>query len=502
MGADCSECINNNKNETKLIPSNNKNNSESNDKYDSNICDNFYCCLKGKLCDISISYFFPEYKNEVFFPEYKNEDKDKVKFKELKKLLERQRELRRINNILENDEQKQNNNIIINDEINGKNSMINQVLEDMCIYGSIMKEQIKEEKKNNPENFIEIKDALNLENEDNELFALGLLAHNLEQDGTEVAIKKQGDQGEDEFEDDTTCLQFISNGMTQRKRYDLHFDFGEQKNEEYLNDQQKYEELKENLKEKLSKDYNISKDKIIVTLPQRGSFRVQVIFQSEEFNNLNLKEFKSKFENDDEFPDLQQLKEINEDAIMSACKLRREQLDSKGNRVDNWGVDELRGNRPYNPPLGWTGIGLKVLGKYDNGDDTWVGMDNSEGEWNVAYHGIGRGQSTSDVKKIVGLIYKGSFKKGSGQVHKDCNDKFHSGKVGEGVYCTPNIETAEEYCGISEINGKSYKTVLMVRVNPDAVRSCNDCNYASDYWVVNGTTDEIRPYRILYKCVN
>jgi hypothetical protein len=290
--------------------------------------------------------------------------------------------------------------------------------------------------------------------------------------------------------------------MTQRKRYDLHFDFGEQKNEEYLNDQQKYEELKDNLKEKLSKDYNISKDKIIVTLPQRGSFRIQVIFQSEEFNNLDLKEFESKFKNDNEFPELQQLKEINEDAIMSACKLTKEQLDSKGNRIKDWGVDELRGNRPYFPPLGWTGIGLKVLGKYDDGDDTWVGMDNSDGEWNVAYHGIGRGQSNSEVKKIVGLIYKGSFKKGSCQVHKDCNDKFHSGKVGEGVYCTPNIKTAEEYCGISEINGKSYKTVLMVRVNPDAVRSCNDCNYASDYWVVNGTTDEIRPYRILYKCVD
>ena len=47
-----------------------------------------------------------------------------------------------------------------------------------------------------------------------------------------------------------------------KKRYHLHFYFGEQENEEYLNDPQKYEELKENLKEKLSKDYKISKDKI------------------------------------------------------------------------------------------------------------------------------------------------------------------------------------------------------------------------------------------------
>ena len=58
------------------------------------------------------------------------------------------------------------------------------------------------------------------------------------------------------------------------------------------------------------------------------------------------------------------------------------------------------------------------------------------------------------------------------------------------------------YAGISDINGKSYKTVLMVRVKPDAIRHCDVCDDSRapyDYWVVNGTTDEIRPYRILYK---
>ena len=38
----------------------------------------------------------------------------------------------------------------------------------------------------------------------------------------------------------------------------------------------------------------------------------------------------------------------------------------------------------------------------------------------------------------------------------------------------------------------------MVRVKPDAIRCCN-CEYAKDYWVVDGTNNEIRPYRILYK---
>ena len=198
----------------------------------------------------------------------------------------------------------------------------------------------------------------------------------------------------------------------------------------------------------MSKDYHISEDKIIITFPQRGSFHVQVIFQSEEFNDLNLDEFKEKFKNDEEFKELSNLKEIHSDVIMGACKLSKNQLDERGNNFDGWAIGEKRGGKPYNSPVGWIGIGLKVLDKYNN--NNWIGCDGDPDEWCVA------------------------------------------------VYCTPNVDTAAGYSGISEINGKSYMTVLMVRVKPSAIRECSD---GGDYWVVNGTTDEIRPYRILYKCL-
>ena len=95
------------------------------------------------------------------------------------------------------------------------------------------------------------------------------------------------------------------NGMINKKKYDLHFELGEKRNEELLNNENEYEKFKENLKKKFSKDYNIPKEKIIVTLPQKGSFHVQLIFQSEDFNNLNKEEFIEKFKNDKEFPELQ-----------------------------------------------------------------------------------------------------------------------------------------------------------------------------------------------------
>ena len=292
--------------------------------------------------------------------------------------------------------------------------------------------------------------------------------------------------------------------MISKKKYDLHFEFGEKRNDELLNNKEEYEKFKSNLKLKLSKDYNIPVDKIIVTFPQKGSFRVQVIFQSDEFNNLDINEFKKKFKNDPEFEELSNLKDIQTDTIVGGCKLSKALLDAKGNRNDGWAIGENRGGKPYDPPIGWNGIGLKVLDKYDNGDNSWIGMNNSPGEWCVAYHGVARGQSSNDVKKVTGLIVQDTFKAGFWQAHANCPDQYHPGKtVGVGVYCTPTIKTAgDQYAGISVINGVKYKTVLMVRVKPEAIRHCDKCSGSRapyNYWVVNGTTDEIRPYRILYK---
>ena len=377
----------------------------------------------------------------------------------------------------------------------------NKILEDICNYGNILKNQIKMEKILNPQRFVDINTALNSTKNDNELFALGLLGKFLQKSGIDVVIEKEKNKNENEEEKDEnlTSLELITTGMTQKIKYDLHFDFGVTKNEIYLVDGNEFEKLKEKIKRKISKDYNIPKNEIIVTYPQKGSLRVQVIFENDKFNDLNLDDFKSKFKNDKEFQELNNLKEIHKDVLISVCKLSKNQLDSRGNRYDGWGENEKRGNMPYDPPKGWIGIGLNVLDKYDNGDNTWIGMENIKGEWCVAYHGVGQLEEPNKVKDIVSKIIRDKFKPGMGQVHEDCDDNNHPGKkVGKGVYCTPHIKTAEDYSGTSEINGQKYKTVLMVRVKPDAIRCCN-CEYAKDYWVVDGTNNEIRPYRILYK---
>jgi len=413
--------------------------------------------------------------------------------------LEKERKKREIekNLILKNQKNFRNKipSVSNNDDNNVK---VKQTLEDMCNYGNLIKKEIEDDKKNAGNKFIYTKDLKSTNYiSDPSIFALGLLAQNLESNGVEAVIEKNPNSSDEEA---ITNLQFILNGLNNKKKYILRFDFGENENEKILEKGEEYDGFVDKLKQKLSRDYGVNPDDIIITYPERGSVQVQIIFQSDEFNDLNTRDFENKFKNEKEFPELKNLKTIHTDVLMGACKLSKNQLDPRGNRQSGWGVNEQRGNKPYFPPLNWTGIGLKVMDKYEN--NLWLGMNNSPGEWCVAYHGVGSGQSSDQVKKITGNIYKGSFKAGWRQLHKECPDKYHPGKkVGEGVYCTPHPETAEQYAGFSEINGKHYKTILMVRIKPEAIRNCDQHldSKNDNYWVINGTTDEIRPYRILYK---
>lgn len=383
------------------------------------------------------------------------------------------------------------------------NDKLNELLDNMCVYGNIEKMQLKAEKQKHPEKFIDTQQALQMEKDDPELFALGLLSSILEENQIETVIEKGDPQNEND-DTITTSMQFLTNGLLGKKKYDLSFDMSDEKAEELIFNEKEFEKFKEALKDKLNKEYGIPKEKIIITFPQKGSFDIQVIFQSDEFNDLDLEDFKDKFKNDDKFTQLYTLKEVHSSLIMGGCRLSKNQLDYRGNRTKDWGVGQKRGREQYYPPEGWIGIGIKVFDKYFN--DKWLDMQNKPGEdeWVVAYHGVGRGQCVRDVNGIPSSIIGMGFKAGKAQEHKNCEDSYHPGnKVGEGVYCTPYINIAEEYAGKSEINGIEYKTVIMVRVKPSARRQCvsHEESRVNKYWVVNGTPDEIRPYRILYKRV-
>ena len=393
-----------------------------------------------------------------------------------------------------------------------KTEKVEEVLEDMCILGSIMKEEIIEEKKKNPEKFISIEEAVKEENKDQNTFCLGVLAQSLEDMGITTAIEKPSSNDTESQDTANTVLQFITNGMLEKKKYDMHFDLGDERNNELLNNKEEQEKFNKKLRKKLSIDYNIPEDKIIITNPQKGSYSVQVIFATDNFNdkNIDINTLKGNCSND-EFKELQSLKEIHSSLIMGGCKLKPEMLDPRGNRESGWGENEKRGGFDYIPPKGWKGFGLKVLGKYDNGNNDWLAYNGNPNEWAIAYHGLGAGGDCKTVEDAAHNVYTGGFKPGGGQAcqnHKNINSRYkpdpndpnndHSKTVGIGVYCSPDPNVMDSYAKYSSTNikGKTYKMGFMMRVKPDKIRISGN---NTTFWVLNGTTDEMRPYRIMIK---
>ena len=103
----------------------------------------------------------------------------------------------------------------------------------MYAMGKIVKDQIIEEKKKNPEKFISIEEATKEENKENSingLFCLGLLAKSLEDQGMITAIEKEKSEKEEDQLAANATLQFLFNGMATKKNFGLNFELGKKRN--------------------------------------------------------------------------------------------------------------------------------------------------------------------------------------------------------------------------------------------------------------------------------
>ena len=183
------------------------------------------------------------------------------------------------------------------------------------------------------------------------------------------------------------------------------------------------------------------------------------------------------------------IKNMNVQPLTGGIKLSPAMFDKRGNRESGWGVGEKRGGKEYLPPTkGYIGHGLNVWNKYDGGNNDWLAYDNNPNEWCVAYHATNLQYAQS--------IMETRLKAGDAQAYAGAEDLNHPGKtVGVGVYCSPDINETEGYGGLCQ----GYKCVFMCRVNPKTVRISKDY---PKYWVVDGTSNDIRPYRLLIKKVN
>ena len=370
---------------------------------------------------------------------------------------------------------------IINKESGGqpaKHCKELETISDMAIMGSITKNYIEVDSSQNPNKYIKVPDAL--KSNEQYYFVLGILAEYLSKQGVTTAIEKkdQNQLSKEKLKEIDTFLQFLINGLSNLKKHELRFEFGWEKDQLILTDIKEQEDFLDELRVALAHGFNIKTNQIVITYPRSGSVLVTIAFRTEDYNNITVDQLKGIFQQ--HAPNLNKIIGIESNLVLDGILLNPELLDSKGNNLNQgWGVGEKRGGRPYYPPSGWLGYGLKVLGKYDKGNNNWISYNGGPGEWCIAYHGATQKNNNNYIKM------------------RDEDDTNHPGnKVGEGVCCSDKPDVLDSEGGIIQVGNKKYIIGFMLRVRPDKIRIAKSNPH---YWVLNGISSEIRPYRILIK---
>lgn len=150
----------------------------------------------------------------------------------------------------------------------------------------------------------------------------------------------------------------------------------------------------------------------------------------------------------------------------------------------------VRGGVEYREPSGWKKFATRVKGTFDNGNNDWLCLDGRPNEWAIAYHG-------TKFATMPGILSTG-LTVGERQAYKDFKDARTGSKIGCGIYCTPNVNTAAEYSPSVEIDGKKMQFVMQCRVRPEAIKRIHEevGRESGAYWLINEPSD-IRPYGVL-----
>ncbi|CAF2386250.1 unnamed protein product [Rotaria sp. Silwood2] len=158
---------------------------------------------------------------------------------------------------------------------------------------------------------------------------------------------------------------------------------------------------------------------------------------------------------------------------------------------------DKRGGYPYYLPIGWYRHALKVVDKYPD-DKLWLGSNNVDGEWPVAFHGT-HGGAVKGIKEKGLLITKHDAMRNEAIEQK--GDYFgrpglyvatHCRGGAHPVYTTPfTIHKSPETI-------ETFRVVFQCRVKPDAFTIHTGPVEIGQAWRFVDP-DAVRPYGILVK---
>lgn len=233
---------------------------------------------------------------------------------------------------------------------------------------------------------------------------------------------------------------------------------------------------------------SVPKNNICIVLNNESKISfIDNLVRTESFHQLSLQTIKNSYPNLNE---LYEFKEIVDDLSNKPFDLIN-YIDFSGNFI----TKKKLYKKVEKGKNEWIGIGLKVLGKYDDGNNKWLTKNS---EWAIAYHGVGGKLSPKQVEEKLKNKVKNGITQGHSQTKFKLDDIRHPGKkVGNGVYLTPNLKFLDNFSGIILFNKRKYRVALMVKVKIDKIREPKDINYI---WVLN--KDYVRAYRILLKKID
>ena len=355
---------------------------------------------------------------------------------------------------------------------------ISEILEIINKIGKLLKKIINYEKEKK-DNFISIQDAI--ESNNIVLKFLGVLGEEYNKNNVYSIIEKES---EDTDLIDGIFKVFLSTYCILPK-YEIKINSDTFKST-FSEDPKQWVQFINDIKAKISNKFNIPESKIYII-----SYRIDLL----EFSIVIL---------DNPFINLQRYEKsysilVRNRSLLEYVKLSPDFFEREFNRdINDWDKNNLRkGGEKYTPPIGWKGFALKVLNKFDNSDNSWLGNEGKDGEWAIAFHGIGKGNV---FPKLINIVLH-NLKEGQCQLYaglKNSRDKLNNSYIGRGVYLSPDIEEAEKYTEKIKLGErKSYfQFIIMCRVRPDKIRVSKGYPYN---WILDGNFDCIRPYRILVK---
>ena len=139
------------------------------------------------------------------------------------------------------------------------------------------------------------------------------------------------------------------------------------------------------------------------------------------------------------------------------------------NNNNNGQNNQKRGKEDYMPPYNWAAYGINISGKYDFGDNTWLGNNNQDGEFAVAYYGVNN-LFHHNIQMIQNIIsFMGNLE--SGKTFMDqVNIRKPTEKCMSGAYFYKNPEIAENSSEVIKIGGFDFKIMFMCRINSKKIR--------------------------------